>query len=95
MFQVGQLVQCARSLHPLHDPLVGCIGTVDQAFDGFNILLYGGHYAVSFPGHDVSFCQSCQEDHPALHVMLKEELKPIDDPDSEKSTPRIEELEKV
>lgn len=81
-YQVGQLVQCKRALHPGHMKLVGCIGEVVLHLSPLETFVYGFEYAVFFPVYPDGFCPYCDKHHQKLHfMMLERELKPVEDPD--------------
>ena len=76
-YQVGQLVQCKRALHPGHIKLVGCIGEIKQTLNLLEALIYGAEYVVFFPNYPVGQCPYCDRDHDPLHfLMFGIELKP-------------------
>lgn len=72
-YQVGQLVQCKRALHPGHIKLVGCIGEIKARLNGLEAFLYNCEYVVFFPNYPVGQCPYCDI-----------ELKPVEDPDQGK-----------
>lgn len=85
-YQVGQLVQCKRALHPGHIKLVGCIGEIKQTLNLLEALIYGAEYVVFFPNYPVGQCPYCDEPHDPLYfLMLGVELKPVGDPDQGKA----------
>ena len=92
-FQVGQLVQCKRALHPGHMKLVGCIGEIKTKLDLLEQLIFGCEYAVFFPNYPDGFCPYCDKVHDPLHfLMWGVELKPVEDPDQGKVDHTSEQL---
>ena len=81
-FQIGQLVQCKRALHPGHTKLVGCIGEIKVRLGDLEAFLYNCEYVVFFPNYPEGYCPYCDKPHNPLHFMMfGVELKPVEDPD--------------
>ena len=92
-YQVGQLVQCRRALHPAHMKLVGCIGEIKERLGALEVLLFGCEYVVFFPNYPEGSCPYCDRHHNPLHFMMwGVELKPVEDPDQGKVDTQDEEL---
>lgn len=92
MFEIGEIVQCCRAVHPGHEKLVGSIGEIYAFIDPLFQLFYRAHYVVTFPGYPSGKCPYCPEDHNPLYFFMHAiEIKRIDDPDAALESPRIEE----
>lgn len=92
-FQVGQLVQCKKALHPGHNKLIGCIGEIKAVLSGLEAFLYSCEYVVFFPNYPTGQCPYCDRDHDPLHfLMFGLELKPVEDPDEGKVDSQDESL---
>lgn len=84
-FEVGQLVQCKRALHPGHIKLVGCIGEIKIKLNILEQLIFNCQYVVFFPNYPEGKCPYCDKVHSTLEfLMWGIELKPIEDPDQDK-----------
>lgn len=92
-FQVGQLVQCKRALHPGHCKLIGCVGEIKQTLTLLEAIIYSAEYVVFFPNYPDGFCPYCDKHHDPLHfLMFHAELKPVEDPDQGMADSESEEL---
>lgn len=92
-FQIGQIVQCCRALHPGHQKLIGCVGEIKDYAPILVQLFYNCHYIVYFPNYPSGLCPYCLDHHdPLVFQMHGQELKPIEDPDQGRSDETDEQL---
>lgn len=92
-FAVGQLVLCYRVNNPDNCKLVGAVGEIKESFTGFLAFMLKADYGVFFPSYPSGICPDCKQFHdPIMYVLSENELKPVEDPDSEAKELRIEQL---
>ncbi len=98
-YAVGQLVVCVRVNNPKYAAMVGAVGSI-MAVEPYKenpiaaLLGLSFDYVVDFPSLRQMICPCCNKLHSpdGGWGMDENELKPLEDPDAEEETPRVEEL---
>lgn len=85
----GQLVVCVKTHDRRFSFLCGAVGEVLGPAPFPLDLLTGNDYMVNFPAYVDVTCPHCGRTHKSF-PMAHDELKPLEDPDKDEATPRVE-----